>query len=52
MLFANSVMLIPVMMGDRAVALFTAALTLLIVPAYLAGYFYAYRSAGLWDSDH
>ena len=42
-------MLMPVMMGDRAVALFTAALTLLIVPAYLAAYRYAYHSAGLWE---
>jgi hypothetical protein len=48
-LFANAVMLIPVMLGDRAVALFTAALTLLIVPAYVAAYFYAYRSAALWE---
>jgi len=48
-LFANAVMLIPVMLGDRAVALFTAALTLLIVPAYLAAYCYAYRSSALWD---
>ena len=52
-LFANSVMLIPVLLGDRAVALFTAGLTLLIVPAYLAAYFYAYRSPGLWtDGGH
>jgi hypothetical protein len=49
-LFANSVMLIPVLLGDRAVAMFTAALTLLIVPAYLAAYFYAYRSPGLWTN--
>ena len=48
-LFANSVMLIPVLLGDRAVALFTAALTLLIVPAYLAAYLYAYRSPALWE---
>ena len=47
-LFANTVMLVPVLLGDRAVAMFTAALTLLIVPAYLAAYFYAYRSQGLW----
>ena len=47
-LFANSVMLIPVLLGDRAVAMFTAALTLLIVPAYIAAYFYAYRSPALW----
>ena len=48
-LFANAVMLIPVMLGDRAVALFAAALTLLIVPAYVAAYCYAYRSAALWE---
>jgi hypothetical protein len=39
-----------VLLGDRAVAMFTAALTLLIVPAYLAAYFYAYRSPALWNS--
>ncbi|MGB7903079.1 MAG: hypothetical protein WCF43_00200 [Steroidobacteraceae bacterium] len=50
-LFANSVMLIPVLLGDRAVAMFTAALTLLIVPAYLAAYLYAYRSPALWRPD-
>ena len=48
-LFANAVMLVPVLLGDRAVAMFTAALTLLIVPAYLAAYFYAYRSPALWE---
>ena len=48
-LFANAVMLIPVMLGDRTVALFTAALTLLIVPAYVAAYLYAYRSTALWQ---
>jgi hypothetical protein len=50
-LFANTLMLVPVMLGDRKVALFTAALTLLIVPAYVAAYCYAYRSAGLWESE-
>lgn len=48
-LFANSVMLIPVLLGDPAIAMFTAALTLLIVPAYLAAYIYAYRSPALWE---
>jgi hypothetical protein len=48
-LFANAVMLIPVMLGDRTVALFTAALTLLIIPAYVAAYFYAYRCTPLWE---
>jgi hypothetical protein len=50
-LFANAVMLIPVLLGDRAVAIFTAALTLLIVPAYLAAYRYAYRSPDLWTNE-
>lgn len=49
-LFANLVMLVPVLLGDRTVALFTAALTLLIVPAYVAAYSYAYRSPALWGS--
>ncbi len=47
-LFANAVMLVPVLLGSGAVAVFTAALTLLIVPAYLAAYRYAYRSPDLW----
>jgi hypothetical protein len=47
-LFANAVMLVPVLLGGGAVAMFTAALTLLIVPAYLAAYRYAYRSPDLW----
>ena len=47
-LFANAVMLVPVMLGDGTVAMFTATLTLLIVPAYLAAYRYAYRSPDLW----
>ena len=47
-LFANAVMLVPVLLGGGVVAMFTAGLTLLIVPAYLAAYRYAYRSPGLW----
>jgi hypothetical protein len=50
-LFANTVMLVPVALGDRTVALIVAALTLLVVPAYLAAYFYAYRSPGVWTRD-
>lgn len=48
-LFANAVMLVPVLLTGGAVALFTGALTLLIVPAYVAAYLYAYRSDSLWQ---
>jgi hypothetical protein len=47
-LFANVVMLVPVLLAGGQVAIFTATLTLLIVPAYLAAYLYAYRSPRLW----
>jgi hypothetical protein len=47
-LFANVVMLVPVLLSGGPVALVTGGLTLLIVPAYLAAYFYAYRSPRLW----
>ncbi len=49
-LFANLVMLVPVLLNGGAVAAFTAALTLLIVPAYFAAYRYAYRSDDVWGS--
>ena len=49
-LFANLVMLVPVLLNGGAVAAFTGALTLLVVPAYFAAYRYAYRSEVLWDS--
>jgi len=48
-LFANVVMLVPVLLNGGAVAAFTGALTLLIVPAYFAAYRYAYRSANVWS---
>jgi hypothetical protein len=47
-LFANLVMLVPVLLAGGAVALVTAGLTLVIVPAYLAAFLYAYRSSGIW----
>lgn len=47
-LFANAVMLVPVLLTGGAVVWFTAALTLLIVPAYVAAYRYGYRSPGVW----
>lgn len=46
--FANAVMLVPVLMSGGMVALVTGALTVLIVPAYVAAYRYAYRSHQLW----
>jgi len=49
-LFANVVMLVPVLLNGGAVAAFTGALTLLIVPAYFAAYRYAYRSEDVWGS--
>jgi hypothetical protein len=47
-LFANAVMLVPLLLLGGQVLLFTGALTLLIVPAYVAAYRYAYRSPALW----
>ena len=49
-LFANGVMLAPVLLNGGAVAAFTAVLTLCIVPAYFAAYRYAYRSEDVWGS--
>jgi hypothetical protein len=51
LLFANLLMLVPVLMGGGPVALFTAALSLLVVPAYVAAYRYAYRSPGVWGRE-
>jgi hypothetical protein len=47
-LFANAVMLVPVLLAGGEIALFTGALTLLIVPAYVAAFRYAYRNPALW----
>lgn len=47
-LFANLLMLVPVLAEGGPIALFTAALSLLVVPAYVAAYRYAYRSPSLW----
>ncbi len=49
-LFANLVMLAPVLMTGGEVAAFTAALTLLIVPAYVAAYRYGHRSTAIWQA--
>lgn len=45
---STAFMLLPVLMRGGEVAVYTGVLTLLIVPAYLALYRYAYRSGGLW----
>ena len=47
-LFANVAMLVPVLLSGGTVALVTGGLTLLIIPAYLAAYLYAYRSPHVW----
>jgi hypothetical protein len=47
-LVANAVMLVPVLLVGGEIALFTGALTLLIVPAYVAAFRYAFRSPALW----
>ena len=47
-LFANVVMLVPVMVAGGEIALFTGALTLLIIPAYVAAFRYAFRCPSLW----
>lgn len=49
LLFANLLMLIPVLMGGGPIALVTAGLSLLVVPAYVAAYLYAYRSPAVWQ---
>jgi hypothetical protein len=47
---ATVLMLLPVLMRGGALARYTIALTLPILPAYLAAYLYAYRSRGIWDN--
>lgn len=49
LLFANLVMLVPVLLGGGPIAWVTAGLSLLVVPAYVAAYVYAYRSPELWN---
>jgi hypothetical protein len=50
-LFANTVMLVPVLLAGGPVVWFTAALTLLIVPAYIAAFRYGHRSPGVWSAS-
>jgi hypothetical protein len=50
-LFANIVMLVPVLIDGGLIAIVTGVLSVLVVPAYVAAWRYAYRSAEVWDSD-
>lgn len=47
-LFATTAMLVPIVLSGGAVLWVTAALTLPIVPAYVAAYRYGHRSPALW----
>lgn len=51
LVFANLLMLVPVLLAGGPIAFFTGVLTLLVVPAYVAAYRYAYRSPTLWGRD-
>jgi len=44
----NALVLVPVLMRGGTVALVAACLTLLVVPAYVAAWIYAFRSPSLW----
>jgi O-antigen ligase len=47
-LAATAVMLVPVAMTSMVVKAYTGALLLLVAPAFVAAYRYAYRSPELW----
>ena len=47
-LFATVLMLLPVLARGGAIARYTLALTVPVMPAYVAAYLYAYRSPALW----
>ena len=49
--FATVLMLVPVLMAGGELALYTLALTVPIVPAFVATYRYAYRSPEIWTAD-
>ena len=46
--FATVLMLVPVLMSGGELARYTLALTVPIVPAFVAAYMYAYRSPEIW----
>ncbi len=48
-LLATVLMLLPVLMAGGTLARYTAALTVPVVPAFIAAYLYAYRSPGIWQ---
>jgi hypothetical protein len=50
-LVANLLMLVPVLLEGGLIAIVTGALSLLVVPAYVAAWRYAYRSAEVWQRE-
>ncbi|HET7203985.1 MAG TPA: hypothetical protein VFI92_11510 [Steroidobacteraceae bacterium] len=50
-LLATVLMLLPVLMAGGTLARYALALTVPIVPAYVAAYLYAYRSPGIWRKN-
>ena len=48
-LFANLVMLVPVVLAGGFALVAALVLLAAVVPAYVAAYLYAYRSAALWE---
>jgi peptidoglycan/LPS O-acetylase OafA/YrhL len=49
--FATLLMLVPVLMAGGELARYTLALTVPIVPAFVAAYLYAYRSPEIWADE-
>jgi hypothetical protein len=47
--FATVLMLVPVLMSGGDLARYTLALTVPILPAFVAAYLYAYRSPEIWQ---
>jgi O-antigen ligase len=47
--FATVLMLVPVLMSGGHLARYTLALTVPILPAFVAAYLYAYRSPEIWQ---
>jgi len=49
--FATVLMLVPVLMSGGELARYTLALTVPILPAFVAAYLYAYRSPEIWHAE-
>lgn len=47
----NALLLVPVLVQGGTIALYTAGLTLLVLPAYVAAWAYAFRSSSLWTES-